>query len=69
MRVDKKCEQRKRYYRRSASRERESREEVRVEKECEKRRNENRERESRAGVRVEKDCEVRRSASRKGMRT
>ena len=35
MRVDKKCEQRKRDYRRSASRERESREGVRVEKECE----------------------------------
>ena len=35
MRVDKKCEQRKRDLRGSASRERESREGVRVEKECE----------------------------------
>ena len=35
MRVDKKCEQRKRDQRRSASRERESREGVRVEEECE----------------------------------
>ena len=35
MRVDKKCEQRKRDKRRSASRERESREGVRVDKESE----------------------------------
>ena len=35
MRVDKKCEQRKRDKRMSANRERESREGVRVEKECE----------------------------------
>ena len=46
MRVEKECE-----YRRSASRERESREGVRVEKECEYRRSKRRE------ERVQKECE------------
>ena len=40
-----------------ASRERESREGVRVEKECEVRRSGGREGESREGVLVEKECE------------
>ena len=48
MRVEKECE-----LIRKASRERESREGVRVEKECEL-----------EGVGVEKECELRRSASR-----
>ena len=43
MRVDKKCEQRKRDLRRSVIRERESREGVRVEKECEVKRSASRE--------------------------
>ena len=47
MRVEKTCE-----YRRSASRVTESREGVRVEKECEKRGSA-----SRQGVRVDKECE------------